>query len=128
MRPHMLTTEQHMSDDNKGQTRNEAIDQLAKAVAEALTNQLGHLSVPEAFLIWADEMKLLFKVMRDLKRAKTVDDRLKQSVIDTIMHVFQESKPFDHDDLEVLVNAMTRAEQHNEWMMASSTDEWINCY
>ena len=117
-----------MSDDNKKPTRDEAIDQLAKVVAEALVNQLGRLSVPEAFLIWADEMKLLFRVMRDLKRAKTVDDKLKQSVIDTIMHVFQESKPFDHDDLEALVNAMTREQQYNEWHAASSTGEWINCY
>ena len=117
-----------MSDDNKKPTRDEAIDQLVRAVAEALTNQLSQLSVPEAFLIWADEMKLLFRVMRDLRRAKTVDDRLKQSVIDTIMHVFQESRPFDHDDLDSMLNAMTLGELHNEWHKASSTDEWINCY
>ena len=117
-----------MSDDNKKPTREEAIAQLAKVVAEALTNQLSQLSVPEAFLIWADEMKLLFKVMRDLKRAKTVDDRLKQSVIDAIMHIFQESKPFDCDDLEAMVNAMTHKQQYEEWHKASSTDEWINCY
>lgn len=101
----------HMADNEK----------LARMIADALVDRMREI-MPVSFLVYDTEMARLVSIVRltkDKKHQVTDDER--QRIHDTILHVYNEAKPFTQEHMDMMIHGIELAEAEADEAEKSKT-------
>ncbi len=100
----------------------EARDRLARLIADALVDRIQEL-VPVSFLVYADDMARLVSLIRIVQDKKhQVTDSERQRIHDVLTHVWNESRSFTQEHMDMILHGIELAEKESEAKEAAKNE------